>query len=302
MPQIINVQRYSIHDGEGIRTTVFFKGCPLRCAWCHNPESQQFHRQVLYDRERCLNCGSCLSHCNKQALMLQEGSLKIDTELCGKGDCSFGCEAACIYGARQISGEEMTVKDLLRQLLRDRNFYEESEGGVTLSGGEVMVQDLSFLLDLLKALKKEGISVNIDTCGDCDYERFEQILPYVDTFLYDMKAFSEDLHKQYTGRSNQRILKNLKELSQSGAKINLRIPLIPEVNGNAEEMERMIAFAKENLRLSKINLLPYHRAGSDKWERLGWQTELFSPPSSEEMEQWKQLWDKAGLAPVRIGG
>ncbi|MBP1581723.1 MAG: glycyl-radical enzyme activating protein [Oscillospiraceae bacterium] len=302
IPTFINIQRYSIHDGQGIRTTVFFKGCPLRCVWCHNPESQSFQRQLLFDSSKCCVCGACIASCPQSALSITEGTLRTNWSQCNACDCDFRCEAACIHEARFLSGEQISLEKLLKLLLRDRTFYEESGGGVTLSGGEVMVQDMDYLLQLLQKLKQEEISVNIDTCGYCSYECLEQVLPYVDTFLYDMKAFSDEIHRQYTGVSNQLILDNLKRLSQGGAKINLRIPVICEVNGSDEEMGRMIAFVKEHVRLTQVNLLPYHRAGSDKWERLGMKGETFCPPSPQRMEELKQLWLDAGIGPVYIGG
>lgn len=303
IPNIINVQRFSIHDGKGIRTTVFFKGCPLACAWCHNPESQDFTPQILFDSNKCCGCGACLQACDKKALSYRNGKILVDWQRCRGEACGFRCEEACIHEARSRSGKQIPVKELIKELLRDRNFYEESGGGVTLSGGEVMVQDMDYLLELLQTLKKEEISVNIDTCGECEFERFEKILPYVDTFLYDMKAYSEGIHRLYTGRSNQRILENMKRLSQAGAKINLRIPVIIEVNGGDEEMSKMLNFIKENIHVTQVNLLPYHKAGSDKWERLGMENrKVFCPPTAERMEQLKQLWQSAGIAPVYIGG
>lgn len=295
LPNIINVQRFSIHDGEGIRTTVFFKGCPLACQWCHNPESQSFERQLMFDKEKCTGCGACGVSC----------SASMDWEECRqKGlDCGFSCVDACIWNARQLAGEQISVDDLMKLLLRDRAFYERSGGGVTLSGGEVMAQDMEYLTALLKRLSKEEIKVNIDTCGEAPYERFLQVMDYTDTFLYDMKAVSDDIHKAYTGRSNERILDNLKRLSRDKARINLRIPVISEVNGSDEEMGRMISFVKEFVHVTQVNLLPYHRAGSDKWSRLGMEDkDMFCPPADERMEQLRQMWLAAGIAPVYIGG
>lgn len=318
-PNILNIQRFSIHDGSGIRTTVFFKGCPLSCAWCHNPESQSFFRQLMFDQEKCNGCGACLNACASGAMSLDvTGKPTINWNLCrdsggrggdvGEGEtaegCGFRCTEICIQNARCVAGEKITVKDLMAELLRDRAFYERSGGGVTLSGGEVMAQDMEFLLDLLKQLSREGISVNIDTCGEVPYERFQKVLNYVDTFLYDVKAMSPELHRTWTGRENGRILDNLKRLSSDGAKINLRIPVILEINGNDEEMRKMIAFTKEFLNISQVNLLPYHRVGSDKWERLGMNGngDPFCPPSQERMEQLRQMWIAEGIAPVYIGG
>lgn len=296
LPNIINVQRFSIHDGKGIRTTVFFKGCPLSCQWCHNPESQSFERQLMFDKEKCTGCGACTTSC----------SAAMDWKTCHRTaaqECGFGCVKSCIWNARCIVGEQMSIDALMAVLLRDRAFYERSGGGVTLSGGEVMVQDMEYLTALLKRLSKEEIPVNIDTCGEASYERFLQVMDYTDTFLYDMKAVSDDIHKAYTGKSNIRILDNLKRLSADKAKINLRIPVIAEVNGGDSEMEKMLAFVKEFVQVTQVNLLPYHRAGSDKWGRLGMEDkDMFSPPAGERMEQLRQMWLSAGISPVYIGG
>lgn len=296
LPNIINVQRFSIHDGDGIRTTVFFKGCPLACRWCHNPESQSFAKQLMFDKEKCTGCGACSASCGSA----------MDWEACHRAagwECGFSCVEACIWNARCVVGEQMTVEELTALLLRDRAFYERSGGGVTLSGGEVMAQDMDYLMALLKQLSREEIPVNIDTCGEAPYERFLQVMDYTDTFLYDLKAVSDDIHRAYTGKGNERILDNLKRLSRDGARINLRIPVISEVNGSDAEMERMLSFAKEFVSVTQVNLLPYHRAGSDKWSRLGMEDrDMFCPPSGERMEQLRQMWIKAGISPVHIGG
>lgn len=303
MTNIINIQRFSIHDGRGIRTTVFFKGCPLKCAWCHNAESQDFSRQISFDSDKCAACGACIPACPLGALSLREGRIRTDWAACLAGKCSFFCAQACVHDAREVMGEHMPVKELVRILLRDRLFYEESGGGVTLSGGEVMAQDMAYLLALLQALHREGISVNIDTCGECAFERFLQVLPYTDTFLYDMKTYSSQLHLQYTGRGNERILKNLESLSDAGGTIALRVPVIPEVNGTEEEMERMAEFICGRVRVQQIHLLPYHRAGSDKWARLGYAgCGQFTPPTAEELEKFRQMWEQACRCPVIIGG
>ena len=203
-PLVIDLQRFSLHDGDGIRTTVFFKGCPLSCEWCHNPEGQRFEREWMFYKDRCIGCGRC-----------REGELTEDT---------------CPSGARELVGRAYTLAELMRLLTRDRQCYEVSGGGVTLSGGEVMAQDMDYVAELARRLAREGISVNIDTCGLAPWSAFERIMPYADTFLYDIKAMDPQVHARYTGVDNALILDNLKRLSAAGARINIRVPVIPGVN------------------------------------------------------------------------
>lgn len=298
-PLVINIQRFSIHDGDGIRTTIFFKGCPLSCAWCHNPESCSFRRELMFYEERCTGCGACAAVCPNGAIEIKDGRAVTDRKKCtGCGKCA----PFCIHNAREVVGEEIEVRDLAKRAMRDFHFYESSGGGVTLSGGEVMAQDLNYLLDLMKILNKNGVSIDIDTCGDVPYERFQAVLPYVDTFLYDMKAFSSEVHRKYTGRPNERILDNLKKLTEAGAKINIRIPVVPGVN-DGEEMKKTVDFAKKYLKPVRINLLPYHKVGTDKGERIGKAgRETFTPPPGEEMEELAELWRENGFQNVVIGG
>ena len=258
MSLITSIQKYSIHDGDGIRTTVFFKGCQLRCVWCHNPETQSYKEQMLYDAERCTGCR-----------------------------------------------REYSVDELVKELKKDEMFYEESGGGVTLSGGEVMTADMDYVEELAKKLYRHGITVTIDTCGQAPYENFARILPYVDTFLYDIKTMDSQIHKKYMGAGNETILSNLERLSAAGARIYIRIPTIKEVNGTDEDMKAMIKYLQEkNIRVANINLLPYHNTGSGKYEKIGRTyegTELHAP-EKEEMEHFVDLFKEAGFHNIKIGG
>lgn len=303
MKNITNIQKFSIHDGDGIRTTVFFKGCPLKCEWCHNPETQRFEKEMQVDREKCTGCGTCASVCPNGAVRMTEDHRpswdpKACT-FCGK------CENFCPAGVREIVGREYTVKELTKELMKDQMFYEESGGGVTFSGGEVMSMDMDFILAMAKELKRQDVTLTIDTCGYVPYERFEKILPYVNTFLYDVKVMDPELHKKYMGTDNKLILENLIRLSQDGARIYIRIPTIKEVNGNEENMKETIAFLKEHdIHPAGVNLLPYHDTGSGKYAKLDMEykgTDLHAP-DKEEMEAFAALFVNAGFTNTKIGG
>lgn len=303
MKNITNIQKFSIHDGDGIRTTVFFKGCPLKCEWCHNPETQRFEKEMQVDREKCTGCGTCASVCPNGAVRMTEDHWpswdpKACT-FCGK------CENFCPAGVREIVGREYTVKELTKELMKDQMFYEESGGGVTFSGGEVMSMDMDFILAMAKELKRQDVTLTIDTCGYVPYERFEKLLPYVNTFLYDVKVMDPELHKKYMGTDNKLILENLIRLSQDGARIYIRIPTIKEVNGNEENMKETIAFLKEHdIHPAGVNLLPYHDTGSGKYAKLDMEykgTDLHAP-DKEEMEALAALFVNAGFTNTKIGG
>ena len=300
-PTIINIQKFSIHDGEGIRTTVFFKGCPLSCLWCHNPESQKFSNEVMFYADRCVGCGVCTTGCPQHAISIKNGLAVTSSELCVR--CG-NCIDYCSQNARALIGEQKPVQQLVKELYKDMMFYEESGGGVTLSGGEVMCQNMDYIEDLVKSLHKKGVSVDIDTCGYAPFENYKRIIPYVDTFLYDMKAMNPETHKKFIGVDNQLILDNLKKLAQEKAKINIRVPVIEGVNASDEEQNAMINFVKGNVGTVKVNLLPYHNTGRDKYERLGrvYQDDEFSKPTDDRMKQLVKMWNDAGFSNVKIGG
>lgn len=299
LPYITNIQRYSIHDGRGIRTTVFFKGCPLSCAWCHNPETRSFSPEVLVNPQICTGCGTCREVCPQQAV---------------SGSCT-GCEICldyCVNNAREISGKQYTVGNLVKELEKDRAFYEQSGGGVTLSGGEVLAQDMDYVENLARELKRRGLSVNIDTCGAVSFDRFERILPWTDTFLYDIKLFDEENARHYTGTGAGLILDNLERLSRAleehnagGTHIWIRMPVIGGVNDTLEHMERTAHFLKEKkIHYSQVNLLAYHNTGSSKYARLGqvYTGEDFYVPSEEQMEKFSDYLKEQGISNVKTGG
>ena len=302
MKNITNIQKFSIHDGDGIRTTVFFKGCPLKCEWCHNPETQKFEKEMQVDREKCTGCGACAAVCPNGAIHMEERRPILDAEacvFCGK------CTRFCPTGAREVIGQEYTVKELVKELMKDQMFYEESGGGVTLSGGEVMSMDMDYLLAVAKELKRQDVTLTIDTCGFVPYEKFQELLPYVNTFLYDVKVMDPELHKKYMGTDNALILENLVRLAKDGARIYIRIPTVKEVNGNEENMKETIAFLQEHdIHPAQINLLPYHDTGSGKYRKLDMEykgTDLHAP-DKEEMEALAALFINAGYKNTKIGG
>ncbi len=303
MHAITNIQKYSIHDGDGIRTTVFFKGCHLRCQWCHNPETQKFEPELQVDLPKCTGCGRCVAKCPNGAITISpEGKSVTDREkciVCGK------CTDACLGNYRTVVGKEYSVKELVKICLQDQMFYEESHGGVTLSGGEVMAMDIDYITQVAKSLWREGVSVTIDTCGQAPMSSYMAMLPYVDTWLYDIKVMDDELHKKYIGMSNKVILENLVAIAKEGAKIYIRIPVVREVNGNWEAMADIIDFLKSNdIRPPQVNLLPYHSTGSHKYGKLGrnYPGEMLSTPTDEEMEGFVKQWNEAGFNNVKIGG
>ncbi len=301
MAYITNIQKYCIHDGAGIRTMVFFKGCPLTCKWCHNPETQNPDRQLRVFKERCVRCGSCIKACGIGAVSVDEDGVCLDMDRCRK--CGK-CAEACNHQAIERVGRNCEIERLVKMLEQDQIFYEESGGGVTLSGGEVMSIESRYRKNLVKSLADAGISVNIDTCGFAPWESFAEILPYVDTFLYDLKALDGEKHRQYTGVSNDLILENLRKLSKAGGKIWLRLPLVKPVNASAEEIKAIAAWLKENQVMpGQINLIAYHDYGKDKYRQLGASyDDIFTPPSEAEMETYLRILTEQGFPNVKIGG
>ena len=271
---IFDIERSSFVDGPGIRTTVFFKGCNLRCAWCHNPESQKHEPELAFFASRCTHCGKCKEKCPNGLT---------SCTLCG------ACATYCPTDARKIYGKKMSVDEVMEEILRDRAFYENSGGGVTFSGGECMLQ-IDFLEAILKKCKEHGIHTAVDTAGHVPFEYFERILPYTDLFLYDIKAFDSEIHKQYVGVGNERILENLKKLLQIGAPIWIRIPTIPTVNASEDEMRKIKAFLDEHGTPEKIELLPYHSMGEGKCLALGKELVTFPTPDAETMQKLRAIF------------
>ncbi|HWR28727.1 MAG TPA: glycyl-radical enzyme activating protein [Negativicutes bacterium] len=297
-PVIFNIQKFCVHDGPGIRTTVFFKGCPLRCAWCHNPESQIFLPELLYNEEKCTGCGQCLSECPSAAITRRENAIATDRSRC---QACGQCVNSCLRSAREIAGYTASVAELVAEIEKDRVFYEQSGGGVTLSGGEVLCQSQAAEA-LAIACKTRGIHVAIDTCGHVPYENLARLLDCTDLFLYDLKHLDPSLHKEYTGQDNRLILDNLCRLSAIGAAIFLRIPLIEGFNAGDEHINALAEFCR-NLTVRQIDLLPYHNTGSSKYQRVGrpYNPGQFAAPSPERLDQIKTILQQSHPN-VTIGG
>lgn len=301
-PLIFNIQRFSTHDGPGIRTTVFFKGCPLRCAWCHNPESQSFTSELMVDADRCSGCGLCVDVCPEGAIALApDGRVRLD-----RGRCTAcgSCVDYCAQAAREVAGEAAPpVDELVSLLLKDRSFFEQSGGGVTLSGGECLAQDAAYLEDLCARLHASGVHVAVDTCGDVSWERIERVAPYVGLWLYDLKALDDGLHRSLTGVSNSRILDNLVRLVRMGADVRVRMPLVHPVNDSEESIRSTVHFLLDKVGRLPVSLLPYHAAGNGKYRRLGrTPREDFSAPDDQALERIRRRFVDAGFSDVEIGG
>ena len=268
---IFDIQRNSFVDGPGIRTTVFFKGCNLRCKWCHHPESQSFDKQMMFYKDKCTGCGKCREVCPNH---LQS------CDFCGK------CELYCPADARKVCGREYTPAEGFAEVIKDKAFYDNSGGGVTFSGGECMLQ-LDFLCKILEKCKSAGIHTAVDTAGNVPWESFEKILPFTDLFLYDIKAFDAELHRKGTGVSNELILENLKNLS-GRADIIVRIPVIGGYNDNDEEIRQIADFLRQ-IKIIKAELLPYHAMGEHKYTALGRNPENFRVPDKERMNVLEKI-------------
>ncbi len=277
---VFDIQRYSLHDGPGIRTVVFLKGCPLRCKWCSNPESLAPSPQPFFVRSRCIRCGRCAAE-RPVAITMDENGPIIDFAAADKGDLSW--TNVCPTGALSIKGKEMSVSEVMEAVLRDEAFYRQSGGGMTLSGGEPLLQG-EFAQALLKQTKAEVISTAVETTGDVPLETLLSVAPYTDLFLYDYKALDETLHKQYTNRPNGRILSNLKELAGHGADILVRMPLIPGVNDSPESLDATLSSLKA-LGITRFALLPFHQYGSGKYVAIGSKYTLdgLAPPLDEKV-------------------
>ena len=298
---IFNVQHYSIHDGPGIRTTVFMKGCALRCLWCQNPESQSTRPELFFDSEQCKGCGTCVQACPEGAIELYDGRSWTNRKLCmGAGKCA----EVCPHEARNVMGRYVTAEEIFKQVAGDAIFYQRSGGGVTLSGGEPLAQP-RFAMSLLKLCKDASIHTALDTCGYAPWDMVRQVLDYVDLVLYDFKHMDPVEHEKCTGVSNDLILDNARKIHHElSIPILARVPIIPGYNDSVENIEATARFIATELGNSiKVHLLPYHRLGETKYERLEKPGKSVSiePPSEERMLGLKEIVESVGLT-AYIGG
>jgi pyruvate formate lyase activating enzyme len=295
---IFNLQKFSVHDGPGIRTTVFLKGCPLRCRWCHNAESQAAGPEPMVRGDLCTGCGACVASCPEQAIRLVGERPETDLAACTRcGRCLLFCPRNC----RAICGERRTVTEVVQEVLKDRVFYQQSGGGVTFSGGEPLEQ-VDFLAESLAACKIEKLHTAVDTSGFAPWDAFERVLAVTDLFLFDLKVMNPATHQAYTGVSNRMILENLVRLSAETDRIFIRIPVVPTVNDDADNIRQTIDFLN-SIRFQRLHLLPYHRLGGGKAGQLGRDSRWaeVAPPTVEQMEAVRDQFAGAGLEPV-IGG
>lgn len=279
---VFGIQHFSVHDGSGIRSNVFLKGCPLRCRWCHNPEGLAMEVQMQYYENKCMKCGKCGGvYRNPEKINLETDEKKKEYA------------DQCIYHALEVVGTYMTSEEIIKEVLEDQKFFQSSEGGMTVSGGEPMLQP-EFVADLLKLAKKHGLSTAMETSGYALWKHYENMLPYVDEFLWDYKVTDNEEHKKFTGVGNKQILENLKLLHEKGANITLRCPVIPGIN-DTEEHFRGIAGITLNLpRIKGAQLMPYHKMGTAKAQRLGQEQQEFLVPSKSQVEDWKRRIRQSG--------
>jgi pyruvate formate lyase activating enzyme len=296
---VTNIQKYSIQDGPGIRTTVFLKGCPLRCWWCHNPESLSPQPEIVVFESRCLGCGNCKKVCPTGAVVSAVDKVEhsgASCILCGD------CVTACPTGALQLIGKRMTVTEVMTEVLKDRLFYEDSGGGVTFSGGEPLAQPL-FLKELLEGCRACGLHTAVDTCGYALREHLLSVAPLTDLFLYDIKITDDAKHRHYTSVSNVPILENLTALGKIHNNIWLRMPIIPGLNDDDENLEAVARFVASVPAVRQVNLLPYHKTGIAKFNRLRqtYHLEETPDPSPKDMEKARQKFCAFGLI-AKTGG
>lgn len=284
---IFNIQKFCIHDGDGIRTCVFLKGCPLRCIWCHNPESLHRALTLSFNKQKCSSCGRCIAECSARAI--ENGIITIDRERC----TSCGkCVEICLNDANEIIGKEITTREVLDEVLKDKMFYDASGGGLTVTGGEPSYQQ-GFTIELLTLAKENGISLAIETCGIGPRDFYERVADLGATFLYDIKCLDPLRHKELTGVHNSHIISNLHYLMERGADIIIRMPLIPNCNDSDEDIESLCAFLNENKgRYRYAEIMPYHTLGIGKFEKIGTNaTYIHDSATDDEISRWVSLFN-----------
>lgn len=295
---VFNIQKFSVHDGPGIRTTVFLKGCPLQCKWCSNPESQSFNPSVFFDKNKCIECGLCVSVCPQNAISKDKNN-KVDQSKCD--GCGL-CVEICPTKALEISGKKMSVKEVIDEVNKDALHYRRSGGGITLSGGEPLAQP-DFAEALLKSAKSRGINTAMETTGLASSEVIDRIIPLVDMVLLDIKTFFPEKHKQFTGVDNKQILTNALHISKIAKSVSIRIPLISGFNDDEVSIKAIAAFANYMSNVKRVHILPYHNYGQGKYNLLNrvYDCDGFKTPEDDKVEILQKIIEDTGIECV-IGG
>jgi pyruvate formate lyase activating enzyme len=294
--RIFDIKRFAVHDGPGIRTTVFLKGCPLRCVWCHNPEGISPEPELVRYAQRCLGCGACVSACPHTAHEIVEGRAPVyHRDRCTR--CG-ACVRSCLADALALLGREVTAAEVMAEVRKDASFYAHSGGGVTLSGGEPLMQS-RFARDLLRECKQEGFHTALDTCGHVGWRALRAVLPYVDLVLYDLKHFDSDAHRHYTGATNQRVLRNLRRLAERAVPVEIRLPLLPTINDSPEAADAVAALLAPLGNITAVRLLAYHRLAGSKYARLGRENTLPNVPAPSGSDLTR-VADRIGRHGLRV--
>lgn len=281
--RIFNIQRFSVHDGPGIRTTVFMKGCNLRCTWCHNPESYKSELQVWYQPDKCVECGMCAPVCPKGIYVRDK--IRVNQQAC----IACGrCVQECMYGALQMWGEDKSVGEVFDIVRKDIDYFKNSNGGLTVSGGEPLLQP-DFVRELFRKAKEEEIHTALDTAANVPFECFEKVLPFTDLVLLDLKIMDSDLHKCYTGVPNKLILENAKRLFEGNAKVQIRVPIMKGINDDEQNACILRDLVEGYSNIEGVKLLPYHSMGISKAEGIGMDMEHFEPPGEEKMNAIRKV-------------
>lgn len=295
---VFDIQKFCIHDGPGIRTNIFFKGCTLKCSWCANPESQSFEPELFVNKVKCIGCGNCVEACLNGTISEKDGQLIFDrTECvnCGK------CVEVCHSDARKLYGEEYTIEEMITEADKDRPFYETSGGGVTFSGGEPALWP-DHVREIAKHFSEEGISTAIETCGYAPWENYEKFIDYIDLVMFDVKIWDPEKHKEYCGASNELVFENLKKISKNNNTV-IRMPIVPGINDSEEEIRSIAEYIKSLDTIETIHILAYHNMATGKYDGLGKTYALpdVEPPTDEHMQSIKTVIEEYGFI-VKIGG